>query len=856
MSFGKTDCAFPRKWRAQNGVSLLTLALLLLMLTGALMAGLAFFRAEIPAEIASAQKNALADADRALMAFASIHHRLPCPADTPGGVENCAADKAKGYLPIGALGLDAMFLTPDLRTMRYMVYRNPEGDLAKNETVTNRVLPEDAYKPDQVKMEDSDPDFLFGDRNGLDMCETMRKAYVAVDAGASASHAHYRRGGATVNVAYGLALPGAVDVDDVSPPSAFDGVNANGDPVMERPDRGHGGDYDDFVLTRDLYTVMSAFGCQPVKYHVSGLYTTDVANGGGIADDFFTFMNLEPTDDVNELHVNYDETGVISPMLASVKSVNEAVKIVKESNTYFGKTKDSAERDTAFGFWSTANASVDMGLSLLGIIDTALSMVKDAGNISLSFMPPWFGVPAPLHGVALGLNAASVNLQILALAANITNFSLVLTNAIIAVRIANRFGSDLTETLSGFCDSLDNADIEEQMANSKGEALQNLEEEKDKAEEDMNEARSELVNVENNITTCSGYYKDIGQANNVELYSRFLDPKRQELFLALRSAENLLAEATKDLDMLKQTRDQTKLPENQSRIDDLIDQTRTDLVESGYSAAEIEEALATNRENLERQFNAEYENAVNGIPSQQQKVDNLQRAMDQQRAALVAPLPDPPPAPVRNDYSNDAAFNSALAKWAVVYPACVAANRSINTTNWKKNYPENYQAGSWILSENDNRRTVGYNTCTACSICATNPLLCLPCPTWARNNTEFNTFCESIPKNGGARSRCLNQQPNGDAWVYTVNEEEIAMNENQITAYCDSTLYYDLWKEYDLAKQRYETAKNTYQEVAEQPVSVDTASCDNLGDQSLISQWTLDEALILLKRVDQRGALQ
>jgi hypothetical protein len=624
---------------------------------------------------------------------------------------------------------------------------------------------------------------------------------------------------------------------------------------MERPDRGHGGDYDDFVLTRDLYTVMSAFGCQPVKYHVSDVYTTGVAHGSGIAADFFKLMSATGTapDDENILRVNYDESGVISPMLASVKSVNEAVKIVKESNTYFGKTRDSAERDMAFGIWSSINAVSDIVSGVLGITDTAFSMAKDAKNITLSFTPPWFGVPAPAHGVALGLNAVSVNFQILSLAANATNLGLVLSNTIIAGQIAHRLGSDTTEMLSDFCDGLNNEEIKEQMEQSKGDSLNSLEEQKNTAKNEMDNAESELVKVENYIETCADYYEEIDQADNANLYHKFLDPKRQELFPALQEAEKELAEATKDLDMLIQTRDQTKLPdeENQKSIDDLIDQMREGLVDSGYSDEQIEETLASNKRNLEEKFKEKYDLAVIEIPLQQKIVEDLQRVVDEKRAALVAQLPDPelPPEPLRNNYPNEDAWKAAHTKWVLAYPSCVFANHSINTTNWKEKYDENYMSGYWIFSENDNNNKVSYSSCAYCSTCDyNNPLCGLVCPVWTRDNVEFNTFCGSIPNNGGARSRCLNQQPGGEAWK--------SMNEKQIIAYCDSTLYYDLWKKYDQARLQYEKAEEAHTEVLKQPVSVDTSSCNNLGGQEGIKQWTLDEALILLKQVDQRGALQ
>jgi type II secretory pathway pseudopilin PulG len=146
---------FARARRTQRGISLLTVAILLVLVSGSLAAALAYFRASLPGqEIVAAQRRALMRADEALIGFAAFNHRLPCPAATPEGDENC--DLVKGYLPVRALGLDAMLSAPGTRAIRYMVHKRIAKTMIATIDGEERRVPVNSYEPVPEPAEDDD----------------------------------------------------------------------------------------------------------------------------------------------------------------------------------------------------------------------------------------------------------------------------------------------------------------------------------------------------------------------------------------------------------------------------------------------------------------------------------------------------------------------------------------------------------------------------------------------------------------------------------------------------------------------------------------------------------------------------
>ncbi|MDR3157768.1 MAG: hypothetical protein LBU11_01895 [Zoogloeaceae bacterium] len=631
---------------AQRGISLLTVALLLLLLGASLAAGIAYLRAGLPSEeIAATQRLALARADEAILGFASIHHRLPCPAATPNGAENCT--RAKGYLPVTALGLDAMLYTPNTLTMRYMVYRNAAtGDLAGNEPVTvadgsSRQLPSDKYDPTP---EDNE---VFKARNSLDMCETMRLAYKDRTDNA-ASYAHYKTSGsgAPFSVAYGLALPGAGDRSDNGDP--FDGVNAGNTPEMEAPDRGHGVSYDDFVFVRDFPSLMSAFSCLPVDYSVSNTYTATVAYGSSVSYP------------ENQLVVNYTEEGISSLLQSSVHSVKLAQEMVESSNKYFDDTRDSAKKNLRYGIWSSVNSFLDVMFSIASIATSAYDIVQKSIELGMSFSPPWFGVPAPPHAASVGSNVAALGFQVPGMLANIANFGLVLANTIIVGNVASRFGEDVS-IINDMCENFNNEEIKQKLQEAKQDATQHAQDTVNDAKNNMDAAHVKLQAADDIIAACA--------ATKPVYYAPFQEPQRQVLFGDIYNIEQNISEEEGKLQALYKEQEESSGANSQDAIDDLVKVMR----ESGYYTQEdIDEAVARMRAGLD-----ENNAALPGkIAEKQAYIASLQSSLAEKKKVL-ADLVESLPA---GDKILPRFYSAQSAN------ACQIAHREITWSNWEIEY--------------------------------------------------------------------------------------------------------------------------------------------------------------------------
>jgi hypothetical protein len=627
--------------RAQSGISLLTIALLLLLIGASLAASIAYLRAGLPSEeIAATQRLALARGDEVILGFASIHHRLPCPATTPNGPENC--DLVKGYLPVMALGLDAILHTPNTLTMRYMVYRNAAtGDLAGNETVpvadgSSRQLPSDKYEPAPKDGE------VFNARNSLDMCETMRLAYKDRTTDA-ASYAHYKisESGAPFSVAYGLALPGAGDRSDNGSP--FDGANAGNDPEMEAPDKGHGVLYDDFVFTRDFPSLMSAFGCIPVDYSVSNTYTAKVAYGSSVSYP------------ANQLVVNYTEEGVSSLLQASVHSVKLARGIVESSNKYFDDTRDSAKKNLRYGIWSSVNSFLDVVFSIASIATSAYDITQKGIELAMSFTPPWFGIPAAPHAASIGFNVTALNFQVPGMLANVANLGLVLANTIIVGNVASRFGEDVS-IVNDMCEDFNNDEIKKKLQEAKQDATQNAQKSVNDAKANMDAAHVKLQSADDAIAKCASEY-----------YAPFREPQRQVLFGDIYNIEQNISEEEGKLQALYKEQEYSG-EKSQAAIDDLVKVMQ----ESGYTQEDIDEVVSRMRAGLD-----ENNAALPGkIAEKQAYIANLQSSLAEKKkvvADLVESLPAGDKIPPR--------FYSAQSA-----NACQIAHREITWSNWEMEY--------------------------------------------------------------------------------------------------------------------------------------------------------------------------
>lgn len=238
----------PSPWR-QRGFGLLETAMVVLLIGSVITVGFLVMQSRKPIHEIKAQNEALMWADRALVAYAAQHARLPCPVGSPTSDESaCVGPGQKGWLPVQALQAVNPSGGGPGRPLRYMVYRG--GDNASDLAVASN-----QFNPSKWDGEAHDFDAI----NGLDLCAVLAKA--AQETGSATRGDRARTtdiDGRAINVAYGLSAAGTTPGDAGG---RFDSINQQDGAEMEAPSRGTGGDYDDRVHVRDFNTLAQTLGC-------------------------------------------------------------------------------------------------------------------------------------------------------------------------------------------------------------------------------------------------------------------------------------------------------------------------------------------------------------------------------------------------------------------------------------------------------------------------------------------------------------------------------------------------------------------------------------------------------------------
>ncbi|HVI26114.1 MAG TPA: type II secretion system protein [Xanthomonadaceae bacterium] len=206
----------------QRGFSLVELAVALAILGLVAVVLVKFLGASAERRREVVGRDLLTRADDALLAFAMVHSRLPCPASDTGGDEDCAGAQV-GRLPWRTLGL------PDARArlVRYGVQRRPSADPRAD---ADLAVAKDRFRPLVVVAGLTATEYPLGVVNGLDLCWALRSARLAAP---DAGFLHVTRPQAPTsldaNVAYALALPRGTD--------GFTGRQATSAPSFDSPRR-------------------------------------------------------------------------------------------------------------------------------------------------------------------------------------------------------------------------------------------------------------------------------------------------------------------------------------------------------------------------------------------------------------------------------------------------------------------------------------------------------------------------------------------------------------------------------------------------------------------------------------------
>jgi prepilin-type N-terminal cleavage/methylation domain-containing protein len=229
----------------QRGFSLVELAVVLVVLGLVSLLLVQFLGTASQERREAAGRDLLSRADDALLAFAMINSRLPCPASDGGGTEDCAGGQV-GQLPYRTLGL------PDAnaRAIRYGVLRRA-ASRKLDADLTQRL---DRYDPMQVLGGGTATELPVGNANGLDLCWALRTAQQAP---ADTAYLHVTLPGAPTsiadNVAYALALPRAGE--------GFSGQQAGTAPSFDSPRRPSSAAYRDRVLAVGLDQLWTRMRC-------------------------------------------------------------------------------------------------------------------------------------------------------------------------------------------------------------------------------------------------------------------------------------------------------------------------------------------------------------------------------------------------------------------------------------------------------------------------------------------------------------------------------------------------------------------------------------------------------------------
>lgn len=231
--------------RIARGFSLIELAVTLVAIGLVSLVLIQFLGTATLQRSEAAGRDLLQRADDALLAFAMVNSRLPCPAAPGTGVEDCGLGQV-GLLPYRTLGL------PDAgaRRIRYGVLRRP-ADRKLDADLAQRL---DRFDPLQVVGGVVGTELPVGNANGIDLCWALRTAQAAPD---DAAFLHVTRPDAPASlashVAYAVALP--------PPGGAFGGRQALVAPAFDSPRRRSAPEHADRVLAVGLDQLWSRMRC-------------------------------------------------------------------------------------------------------------------------------------------------------------------------------------------------------------------------------------------------------------------------------------------------------------------------------------------------------------------------------------------------------------------------------------------------------------------------------------------------------------------------------------------------------------------------------------------------------------------
>ena len=245
----------------QNGFSLVETAIALALLGLVALLFVSYWKTTTQVRITDAQSELLGRAQAAVVSFAYVNSRMPCPALDQSGIEasGCPPAVHVGFLPWRTLGL------PEAAAgaIRYGVRRNtlpaPVDPLLNLDLAVkiDRFAP---LVPDGVIAQNTIPfsiNRLLGHANQIDLCSALSKIDDAPTAGVLQTSAP---GSADLRpVVFAMALPGLGDANGDG--NVFDGFQSGLAPTFNAPSTAQSADYDDNVVAMAAPTLFAALSC-------------------------------------------------------------------------------------------------------------------------------------------------------------------------------------------------------------------------------------------------------------------------------------------------------------------------------------------------------------------------------------------------------------------------------------------------------------------------------------------------------------------------------------------------------------------------------------------------------------------
>ena len=249
-----------------RGFSLVETAIALAVLGLVALLFVSYWKTATQVRVADAQSELLGRAQAAVVSFAYVNSRMPCPALDRSGIEaaGCPPDVHVGFLPWRTLGLPE----PAAGAIRYGVRRNavpaPVDPLLNLDLAVklDRFAP---LVPDSVIAQNTIPfsiNRLLGYANQIDLCSALSKIDDAPTAGVLQTAKVSMTDSSIIDlrpVAFAMALPGLGDASGGG--NVFDGFQSGNAPTFNAPSTAQSANYDDKVVAMSAPTLFAALSC-------------------------------------------------------------------------------------------------------------------------------------------------------------------------------------------------------------------------------------------------------------------------------------------------------------------------------------------------------------------------------------------------------------------------------------------------------------------------------------------------------------------------------------------------------------------------------------------------------------------